>query len=97
MQIIDIGMAGTLESSDVVIRIEKNPNKGIEIYLKSSVENQFGLQIRKVIQDTLAKLGISDVIVDVNDKGALDCTIEARVKTAVHRAAHNTEYRWGDR
>lgn len=88
MEIKDVGMAGTLESSDILIYIEKNEGKGIEIELKSAVENQFGSQIRKVIRGTLEKMGVTNALVRANDKGALDCTIQARVMTAVSRAAH---------
>ena len=79
------GFAGTLESSDITISIEPNEGKGIEIQLKSTVENQFGSQIRKVIRKKLEELGVTDALVRANDKGALDCTIQARVTTAVGR------------
>ena len=49
MEIKNTAMAGTLESSDISITIEANDN-GIEINLKSSVEKQFGKQIRRVIE-----------------------------------------------
>ena len=45
---------------------------------------------------TLDTLGVKDARVDVVDKGALDCTIKARVECAVYRAAGVTEgYPWG--
>ncbi|OGO77008.1 MAG: citrate lyase acyl carrier protein [Clostridiales bacterium GWB2_37_7] len=94
MKIHDVGIAGTLESSDIIIHIEKNEGKGIEIELKSTVENQFGNQIRKVIKETLQELGVTDAIVRANDKGALDCTIRARVLTAVNRSAHSNNLPW---
>jgi citrate lyase subunit gamma (acyl carrier protein) len=61
------------------------------------VQNQFGNQIKKVIKETLEEMGVTDVIVHANDKGALDCTIKARLLTAVHRAAKNTDYNWEER
>lgn len=93
-KILDVGIAGTLESSDIIIQIEKNEGKGIELSLKSTVENQFGKQIKKVILETLLELGISDAFVIANDKGALDCTIRARVRTAVSRASHQNCFPW---
>ena len=76
--------AGTLESGDIMIQIA--PAKGLEIELQSSVEAQFGRQIREVIGETLAGLGIKDAYVRAVDKGALDCTIRARVTAAAVRA-----------
>lgn len=88
-------IAGTLESSDIQIILDKNEGCGIQIQLKSSVEKQYGRQIRKTIEDTLKTLGVVDAKVDAVDKGALDCTIVARTMAAVHRSAGVTEnYDW---
>jgi citrate lyase subunit gamma (acyl carrier protein) len=95
MEIRNTAMAGTLESSDITIVIEPNPDKEILIKLKSSVEKQFGEQIKKVITDTLNELKVESAIVSANDKGALDCVIKARVQTAAIRAAEETNFNWG--
>lgn len=92
--VINSAIAGTLESSDIMISLEPNEGKGIEIQLKSTVENQFGNQIKKVIREKLEELGVTDVLVIANDKGALDCTIKARVTTAISRASNTTCYPW---
>ncbi|MBO4340052.1 MAG: citrate lyase acyl carrier protein [Bacteroidales bacterium] len=76
--------AGTLESGDILIQIA--PAKGLEIELQSSVEAQFGRRIREVIGETLTGLGIKDAYVRAVDKGALDCTVRARVTAAAVRA-----------
>lgn len=94
MKIQQAGIAGTLESSDITIHIEANEGKGIQIELKSTVENQFGNQIRYVIEETLRKLEVTDVLVRAVDKGALDCTIRARVLTALNRAAGCSRFPW---
>jgi citrate lyase subunit gamma (acyl carrier protein) len=95
MEIKKIAVAGTLESSDIQIIVEPKDSEGIEIELKSSVEKQFGKQIRKTISETLAKIGVSCVRVVATDKGALDCTIKARVQSAAHRGAGIQEkYDW---
>ena len=78
--------AGTLESGDIRVNLSPSETSGIMINLESSVEHQFGGQIRKVIRETLEELGITDAIVDATDKGALDCTIRARVTAAAVRA-----------
>jgi citrate lyase subunit gamma (acyl carrier protein) len=95
MEVKKVAMAGTLESSDITVVIEPNPEKEIFIKLKSSVEKQFGEQIKKVIMDTLKELKIESAVISVNDKGALDCVIKSRVQTAVLRAAGETNFNWG--
>lgn len=95
MRIKKDAIAGTLESCDIQIMLVSNDDKGIEIELKSSVEKQFGRQIRKVINETLEKLEINNVKVVATDKGALDCTIRARVECAAYRACEiSEEYGW---
>ncbi len=77
-------IAGTLESGDIMVTI--GPGKGLQVNLQSSVAAQFGRQIKAVITETLEGLGIQDAQVDAIDKGALDCTIRARVTAAAVRA-----------
>lgn len=78
--------AGTFESGDILIQLFPPEKEGIEIDLESSVARQFGEQIKQVISDTLRDYGIGDVRVKAVDKGALDCTIRARVTAAAVRA-----------
>ena len=94
MKITKTGMAGTLESSDVMVTVRDNQGKGIDIHLQSVVEKQFGNQIRKLVKNNLDRLGVDEALVQLNDKGALDCTIEARLSAAVYRAAGITSYNW---
>ncbi|PJI08519.1 MULTISPECIES: citrate lyase acyl carrier protein [Clostridium] len=94
MEIKKAAMAGTFESSDITISVQPNPKNEVVIKLKSSVEKQFGDQIKKVIMDTLKKLDVKSAIVGANDKGALDCVIKARVQAAVMRAAGETKFNW---
>lgn len=93
MQIQSPAVAGTMESSDIMIRIEPGEN-GVELQLDSSVLQQFGRQIEAVIRETLAELGVADARVSAVDKGALDCTVRARVLAAAYRGAGRTDYVW---
>ncbi len=86
MKIVKNAAAGTMESSDILVTVQP-AEQGITIDLTSSIEEQFGRQIRQVIRETLGCLGVENVLVTAVDKGALDCTIRARVETAVYRAA----------
>ena len=83
MDIRKAAVAGTLESSDAMVTIEPNEN-GIEFELESTVLNQFGHSIRKTVLNTLSSLGVTNAKVKVVDKGALDCTLKARVEGAVY-------------
>ena len=95
MEIIKPAMAGTLESSDAQVTVEPG-NGSVELTLESAVIHQFGNQIRKVILETLDNLGVDDVRITVIDKGALDCTLKARVEGAVFRSVGQMEnLPWG--
>lgn len=95
MEIKKSAMAGTLESSDCMVTVEPGDGK-VEFSLDSSVINQYGNQIRKVALQTLKNLGIDNVRLSIVDKGALDCTIRARIEGAVYRAVDQYEnLPWG--
>ena len=90
MEITRPAVAGTLESSDCQVMIEEGDGK-VEFSLESSVINQYGNQIRKVALETLNNLGVNNAKVTMIDKGALDCTIKARIEAAVYRSVLQTE------
>lgn len=95
MEIKKPAVAGTMESSDCQVTIEPGTN-GIEFELNSVVAHQFGNQIRKVTLETLDRLGVRNARVSIVDKGALDCTIKARVEGAVFRSVGQfTNLPWG--
>ena len=83
MLIKNSAVAGTLESSDAQVTIE--PGNGLELNIQSSVLNQYGRQIKAAVLETLNRLEVTNAKVTVIDKGALDCTLKARVECAVYR------------
>jgi len=83
MEIVRSASAGTMESSDVYVEIE--PAQGLEVQLESVVQEQFGQEIRTVVQEVLAECGVEKANVRVIDRGALECVIRARVETAILR------------
>ncbi len=94
MDIIKTAVAGTLESSDCMVTIE--PGRGLEIDLESAVIRQYGKRIMAVAEETLQRLEVQNARVSIIDKGALDCTIKARVECAAMRAAeHEGRISWG--
>jgi citrate lyase subunit gamma (acyl carrier protein) len=94
MKIITTGVAGTMESSDIIVRIEPKETSGIELSLESDVKQQYGDRIEQVIRETLAAMGVESAYVSAVDKGALDCTVEARTQAAAYRAANSTDYKF---
>lgn len=95
MNITKAAVAGTLESSDAMVTIEPNTT-GIVFELESTVLNQFGHSIKKTVLETLKRLDVENAKIRIVDKGALDCTLKARVEGAVYRAAGQKEnLPWG--
>lgn len=94
MELKKIAVAGSMESSDIMITLSPSNEKGIQIELESSVGKQFGRRIRQVIEETLHHLGVEQAQVKAVDKGALDCTIQARTLVAVYRAAEVENVDW---
>lgn len=95
MVIEKIAMAGTLESSDAQVTVE--PGNGLEVSISSSVMNQYGRQIQKTVLETLERLDVKDGRITIVDKGALDCTLKARVECAIFRScgASAANIPWG--
>lgn len=85
MKLTGKGRAGTLESGDILIEVEPAAGE-TDIFLRSSVMRLYGQQIRAILLQTLEELDLQGVQLTAQDKGALDCTIKARLQTAVARA-----------
>ena len=92
MKIVKEALAGTVESSDLLVKIATASE--LNVVISSEVAKQFGDQIRSVVNDTLSALGVIAGLVIIEDKGALDCVIRARVQSAVLRAAQAEEINW---
>lgn len=86
-------IAGTMESSDAMISIEPNRDKGIRIEIESNVKEIFGHAIEASVRDVLRKFDVRNGQILVRDRGALDFTIRARMACAICRAAEIT-YDW---
>ncbi len=87
-------MAGTLESSDLLVKVSPHEEHKLELVITSEVMRQFGAQIRRVALETMRQLGLETGLVVIEDKGALDCAIRARIQAAVLRGARRTELDW---
>jgi len=94
MKLLKAATAGTVESGDIQISVEPIGGGKVEIELSSTVLGLYGKQIRKVIEETVKDCGVQGVRIAADDKGALDCTVRARVKTALMRGSESQDYGW---
>ena len=78
-------MAGSLESNDALVVLRGQAEEEPVIVVQSSVEKQFGRQIRESVADVLRQFNQRGVHVSIQDRGAYDCTIRARVEGAILR------------
>ena len=90
MKILKPAVAGTLESSDAQVTVEPS-EQGLELSVDSVVMNQYGRQIKEVVLNTLKRLEIESGRIAIIDKGALECTLIARVECAVYRSGDLAE------
>ena len=86
MNIKQTAVAGTMESSDVMVTVKPAAEPGLNIHIQSIVLTTFGDQIRETVEEVFDAFGIRDAEVFLNDKGAIDCVIRARVEAAICRA-----------
>lgn len=91
-RIAQTAQAGTVESCDILITLTPaEAGAGIQVELSTPTPKQYGRQIRELIQEILLAQKITDALVQATDKGALDCTIRARMQTAIERACSPKE------
>lgn len=93
MKIVQAAMAGTLESSDLMVKVSP-VESGLDVVIQSEVYKQFGDRITEVVNETLAALNIQQGLIVVDDKGALDCVIRARMHAALLRGMAREDIVW---
>ncbi|MBF1089334.1 MAG: citrate lyase acyl carrier protein [Solobacterium sp.] len=96
MEIKETASAGTIEKCDCLVTVSKGEGD-IKINLSSKVLYQYGDSIRNTILQTLKKLHINDVTVDIEDMGAFEYVIVARLEAAIYRSQKQMDQiPWGD-
>ncbi len=73
-----------MQSSDLMVFVE--PSEGLTVEIDSTVKKQFEHLIRATIDAVLAAHGVTEGMIRVTDRGALDYAIEARLEAALKRA-----------
>lgn len=85
--VLKTAQAGTLESNDIMITVAPGRDtSGIHVELDSIVLKQYGEAIHQIILDLILEHEIADIYVKAIDRGALNCTIRARMLTALQRS-----------
>lgn len=96
MEIKETASAGTIEKCDCLVTVSKGEGD-IKINLSSKVLYQYGDSIRNTILQTLKKVDVNDVTVDVEDMGAFEYVIMARLEAAIYRSQKQMDQiPWGD-
>ncbi|MDV3205170.1 MAG: citrate lyase acyl carrier protein [Weeping tea tree witches'-broom phytoplasma] len=85
-QILQKVFCGSLESSDCLIIMEPNPDNKIDIFIKSPFIRQFGAKIKQISLDILKEHQIVSCKLIIQDQGAIDEVLKARIVTALRRA-----------
>ncbi len=94
------GVAGSFESCDALVVVTlplplpgggASASGGVSLHLESPSLAVCGERMRRVALETLRALDVNDADVAISDRGALDCTLAARVETAVRRARASAE------
>ena len=81
---METAQAGTLESSDCLVTV--GPAEGRILDVRGGNAKLFAERTRRVVDEVLKRYGLRDVRVQIQDQGALEATLTARIETALDRA-----------
>lgn len=85
MKLLRTASAGTIESSDCLATV--SPADSTEIAYNGANSVIFAKRTKKLINGVLEENNISAAKVTVQDQGAIEITIKARLRTAIARAS----------
>lgn len=76
-------------SDDTIIEAKITNSGGIVIEVKSTVKHMFEKHIIKAVESIVKEFEYKNIIINVDDYGALDFCIRARTRMAIRRASKN--------
>jgi citrate lyase subunit beta / citryl-CoA lyase len=85
-RVAEAGRRGASVRSDCWVRIEPKPRGGLKLEVQTKVESMYGDSVRAYCRKVLAALGVKDAAVTVEDAGALEFVLAARLEAAAKRA-----------
>lgn len=77
------GNQGAGVKSDCYVEIEITPNGGILVEINSKVKALYGNAIKKLAQNVISHFGINNARILINDTGAVDFVLAARIEAAI--------------
>ncbi|SUC46459.1 Citrate lyase gamma chain [Providencia stuartii] len=81
-----------------MVRIEPlEDTQEVSIQISSSVEKQFGDAIEKIVLELIEQHEIEGAQIIIDDKGALECVLRARLEALLARACDITALPWEDK
>ena len=81
-----LAVAGRDAKEDLLVELRPaGAGAGVTIDLHSSVGALYGASIQQLARDTATALGLTDVVLTLRDKGALDWVIQARIEAAAKK------------
>ncbi|MCL8210079.1 citrate lyase acyl carrier protein [Spiroplasma attinicola] len=90
MEIKKIASAGSLDSSDVLVTVELNHKTENCITINSPFIRQFGQEMKNIVIKILNDLKINNCNIVIQDQGAINEVLIARIVTAISRATEQT-------
>lgn len=79
-------MAGSLESMDCLVSVSERPlGSGTALNVEGNGAELFRSAITSTVSQTLAAFNVRDVEVRIQDQGALEPVLSARLETALIR------------
>ena len=85
-RIFEAGQRGEKVRSDCWVGLEPRGSGGLELCVKSKVEAMYGDAVQMTCRTVLETLGVRHAVLTVEDAGALDFVLAARIEAAVKRA-----------
>lgn len=90
----EAGRRGADVRSDCWVQLMLTDGGGVQLQIDSKVKIMYGSSIEKLVLQGLKYFDITNVIVELEDSGALPFTIMARLETAVRRLKHDRNKQW---
>ncbi len=90
----EAGARGDRVRSDVFVAVDVQSAGGLQVELHSKVQKLYGRHIARFVDEVLQTLGVEHAKVLVEDQGALDWVMGARIEAAVRRAGFAIKAPW---